>query len=304
MTATQKKPTRRQAWILGARPKTLPAAAAPVIVGAAIALSEGVFRLWPVLAALAGALLIQIATNYANDLFDFKKGADTHDRLGPTRVTQAGFLSPQAVMWGMGAAFGLAALIGVYLVYEGGWPIIVIGVLSIVAGIAYTAGPYPLGYNGLGDLFVFLFFGLAAVCGTYYVQAGVVSPAALWLALPMGALATAILVVNNLRDVETDRRAGKRTMAVRLGVNGARIEYLLLLLVAYLVPLITWLNGLTTVWVLAAWLSLPLVPALVRAIYRQQGRALNQTLAGTARLELAYALLLSLGLVGGGLIGL
>lgn len=297
MEQTQNKPTPFQAWSLGARPKTLPAAAAPVIVGTAVAFSEGVFQAGPAAAALLAALLIQIGTNLANDVFDFKKGADTGERLGPMRVTQAGLLTPEQVTVGMGVTFGLAALLGVYLVIVGGWPILVVGLLSILAGIAYTGGPFPLGYNGLGDLFVFIFFGLAAVCGTYYVQAGFVSPAAFWAALPMGLLATAILVVNNLRDIETDRRAGKRTLAVRLGAKGARGEYLLLLIIAYLAPLVAWLSGVMSVGAVAVWLSIPLTRPLMRAVYHDRGRALNKTLAGTARLELIYALLLSVGLI-------
>jgi 1,4-dihydroxy-2-naphthoate octaprenyltransferase len=299
MQQTQNKPTPFQAWSLGARPKTLPAAAAPVIVGAAVAFSEGVFKAGPAAAALLAALLIQIGTNLANDVFDFKKGADSGERLGPMRVTQAGLLTPEQVTVGMAVTFGLAALLGVYLVIIGGWPILVVGLLSILAGIAYTGGPFPLGYNGLGDLFVFIFFGLAAVCGTYYVQAGFVSPAAFWAAVPMGLLATAILVVNNLRDLETDRRAGKRTLAVRLGAKGARVEYVLLLIIAYLVPLLAWLSGVMSVGAVAVWVSIPLTRPLIRAVYQDTGRALNKTLAGTARLELVYALLLSVGLIAG-----
>jgi 1,4-dihydroxy-2-naphthoate octaprenyltransferase len=249
------------------------------------------------LAALLGALLIQIGTNFANDVFDFKKGADTAERLGPLRVTQAGLLSPGQMTTGMIVAFGLAALIGVYLIIVGGWPIVVIGILSILSGIAYTGGPFPLGYNGLGDLFVFIFFGLVAVCGTYYVQAGVVSPAAVWAAVPIGLLATAVLVVNNLRDIETDRVAGKKTLAVRFGRQGAQLEYLLLIIGAYLTPLLAWLVGGASWGMLAAWLSLPLAIPQIRAIYTQTGRALNMTLAGTARLELVFAVLLLLGFV-------
>ncbi|MCK6624683.1 MAG: 1,4-dihydroxy-2-naphthoate polyprenyltransferase [Anaerolineae bacterium] len=286
-----------QIWLLAARPKTLPAAAVPVIVGAALALSEGVFKPGPALAALLAALLIQIGTNLANDVFDYKKGADTGTRLGPLRVTQAGLLTPEQVLRAMGLTFGLAALIGLYLIVVGGWPIVLIGLLSITAGIAYTGGPFPLGYNGLGDLFVFLFFGLAAVCGTYYVQAGTVSLAAWWAAVPIGLLATAILVVNNLRDIETDRAAGKKTLAVRLGARGAQLEYSLLLAAAYLCPLLMWLTGASTMWVLLAWLSLLLVGPLLHLVWHSQGRILNQALAGTARLELVYGLLFSAGLL-------
>jgi 1,4-dihydroxy-2-naphthoate octaprenyltransferase len=288
-----------QTWLLAARPKTLPAAAVPVMVGTAVAISERVFNPGPALAALLGALLIQIGTNLANDVFDYKKGADTTARLGPLRVTQAGLLSPGQVLAGMWLTFGLAALIGVYLVVVGGWPIVAIGLLSIASGLAYTGGPFPLGYNGLGDLFVFIFFGLVAVCGTYYVQAGMVSTVAWWAAVPVGLLATAILVVNNLRDIDTDRAAGKKTLAVRFGARGAQIEYILLLAGAYLVPLLMWLTSVSSAWTLLAWLSLPLVWPLVRLILHEKGRPLNQALAGTARLELVYGLLFSAGLIVG-----
>jgi 1,4-dihydroxy-2-naphthoate octaprenyltransferase len=299
LTLANPKLTQLQIWLLAARPKTLPAAAAPVIVGTAVAVGESVFRLGPALAALLGALLIQIGTNFANDVFDFKKGADTTERLGPLRVTQAGLLSPGQVLTGMWLTFGLATLIGLYLVIIGGWPIVVIGLLSIASGIAYTGGPFPLGYNGLGDLFVFIFFGLVAVCGTYYVQAGAVSAAALWAALPIGLLATAILVVNNLRDIETDRAAGKKTLAVRLGRQGTQVEYFLLVGLAYLVPLLMGLSGVADFWVLLTWLSIPLLKPLSQLILGQKGRPLNQALAGTARLELIYSFLFSIGFITG-----
>ncbi len=222
-----------QIWMLASRPKTLPAAAAPVIVGSAAAFYEGAFHPGPALAALFGALLLQIGANLANDVFDFHRGADTAERLGPTRVTQAGLLSPRQVLVGMWICFGLAAILGVYLTLVAGWPVIVIGLTSIVAAIAYTGGPFPLGYYGLGDAAVFLFFGLAAVCGSYYVQALKLDWLAFWSALPMGFLITAILVVNNLRDIETDRAAGKRTLAVRFGAGGARKEFLYLVVGAF-----------------------------------------------------------------------
>ncbi len=297
MAPTSPELSQLQIWLLASRPKTLPAAAVPVIVGAAVAIGEGAFRFGPALAALMGALLIQIGTNFANDVFDYRKGADTGERLGPLRVTQAGLMPPQAVLAGMWLTFGLAAVIGLYLVFVGGWPVVVIGILSILAGIAYTGGPFPLGYHGLGDLFVFIFFGLVAVCGTYYVQAGTVSSLAIWAAIPVGLLATAILVVNNLRDVDTDRAAGKKTLAVRLGPEGAQAQYLLLLGLSYLVPLGIWLGGRATPWVMLTWLSLPLAIPLLKLIFTTTGRRLNQALAGTARLELIYGLLLSAGLI-------
>lgn len=288
-------------WLSAARPRTLPAAAAPVLVGMAVAAYEGFFNLGPALAALVGALLIQIGTNFANDVFDFQKGADTSDRLGPTRATQAGWVTPQHMLAATALTFGLAVLVGVYLVWVGGWPIVVIGVLSIVCGLAYTGGPFPLGYNGLGDLFVFIFFGLVAVMGTYYVQAGVVSALAVWAAIPIGLLATAIIVVNNLRDVDTDRKAGKRTLAVRFGVDWVRAEYRLLLVTAYMAPVAAWLSGQAPAGALLAWLSLPLAVRLIRAVYTQTGKALNPVLGGTGQLELVYAGLYALGLLVSGL---
>ena len=289
--------SRRQIWLLAARPKTLPAAAAPVVVGAAAAFGDGAFRWGPALAALAGALLLQIGSNLANDVFDYKKGADAPDRLGPLRVTQAGLLTPGQVLAGMWATFGLAALIGLYLVWVGGWPIVVMGLAAIISAIAYTGGPFPLGYHGLGDLFVFIFFGLVAVTGTYYVQAGAISSLAVWAAAPVGLLVVNILVVNNLRDIDTDRAAGKKTLAVRLGAGGARAEYMLLLALAYAAPPLMWLVGVSSGWVLLAWLSMPAAAAPVRLVLRQTGRALNQALAGSARLALVYALLLAAGLI-------
>jgi 1,4-dihydroxy-2-naphthoate octaprenyltransferase len=297
LTSPDQPPSQIQIWLLAARPKTLPAAAAPVVVGTAVAISEHVFSLWPALAALLGALFIQIGANFANDVFDYKKGADTTERLGPIRVTQAGLLTPRQVLIGMGVAFGLAGLAGLYLIWVGGWPVVVIGVLSITAGIAYTSGPFPLGYKGLGDLFVFIFFGLVAVCGTYYVQAGTVSATAVWAALPMGLLVTNILVVNNLRDIDTDRAVGKKTLAVRLGVRGTQLEYLLLLIGSYAAPLLMWLAGGSTPWVMLSWLSIPLAVSLWRQILHEKGRALNVALVGTARLALVYGLLLSVGLM-------
>jgi 1,4-dihydroxy-2-naphthoate octaprenyltransferase len=282
---------------MAARPRTLPAAAAPVIVGSAVAWHDGVFQWLPALAALLGALLIQIGTNLANDVFDHEKGADTADRLGPTRVTNAGLLSPREVYGGMALTFAVALVIGLYLVAIGGWPIVIIGLASIVAGVAYTGGPFPLGYNGLGDVFVFIFFGLVAVSGTYYVQAGTLSPLVWWVAVPIGLLAVNIIVVNNLRDIDTDRKAGKRTLAVRLGASGARWEYALILVAAFACPLLAWLLGGQPAWLLVSWLSLPLALRWLRAVQTQTGRPLNAALAGSGQVELLFALLLTIGLV-------
>ncbi len=287
--------TRARAWVLASRPKTLPAAAAPVVVGTATACAAHAFRPGPALAALAGALLIQIGANLANDVFDFHRGADTGERVGPLRVTQAGLLEPAAVLRGMWAAFALAAVAGAYLITVAGWTVAVIGVLAIASAIAYTAGPFPLGYHGLGEPFVFVFFGLVAVGGTHFVQARSLAAAAVWAGVPMGLLAAAILVVNNLRDIATDRAAGKRTLAVRLGERGARAEYVALLLAAFATPVTAVAARAappSLLLVLAAW---PFAAAPLRRILRQRGAALNDALAETARLELLFAALYAVG---------
>lgn len=289
--------TPAQIWLLATRPRTLPAAAAPVIVGWAAAFQAEKFQLGPALAALLAALLLQIGANIANDYFDFFKGADTEDRLGPLRVTAAGLLKPEQVLRGMWATFGLAALLGIYLIWSAGWPVLLIGLTSIAAAIAYTGGPFPFGYYGLGDVFVFLFFGPAAVVGTYYVQAQEVTVLAWCASVPMGLLVTAILVVNNLRDIHTDRQAGKHTLAVRFGEKAVRMEYLGCLVGAYLAPLFLILAGVGTAWTLLAWLSLPLAVRMYRFISTQSGRPLNKALAGTGQLTLIYGLLFAAGIV-------
>jgi 1,4-dihydroxy-2-naphthoate octaprenyltransferase len=291
-------PTPTQSWLLAARPKTLPAALSPVVVGTALALADGVWQLGPALAAAAGALLLQILSNFANDYFDFFKGADTAERIGPVRVTASGLISPAQLRIGMGVVIALTVLVGLYLISVGGWPILAVGVAAIVAALAYTGGPFPFGYYGLGDFFVFLFFGIVAVCGTYFVQALTVTPAVLIASLAIGALVTAILVVNNYRDIETDRKANKRTLAVMLGRQGARIEYYLLLIVAFAVPPLLWLLFGYSPAVLLAWLTVPSAVDLARTIaVATDGPTLNKTLGRTAQLGLRYSLLLAAGIV-------
>ena len=278
-------------WLLAARPQTLPAAIVPVLVGTAAAVPPDQLRLLPFLAALAAALLIQVGTNLANDYFDYRKGADTAERLGPPRVTQAGLIAPERVLRATLLTFGAAALLGLYLVAVGGWPILAIGVFSIVSGMAYTGGPWPLGYHGLGDLFVFVFFGLLAVAGSAYLQADAVRPIVWLAALPVGFLVTAILVVNNLRDVDTDRAAGKRTLAVRLGRAGTRVEYTALVLGAYatLLLLLALDGGGRPLWL--PLLTIPIAAALLRAVWRDEGRALNASLKRTAQLHMLFGAL-------------
>jgi 1,4-dihydroxy-2-naphthoate octaprenyltransferase len=254
--------------------------------------------LQPALAALTASVLIQIGTNLANDYFDYVKGADVAGRKGPTRVAQSGLISLSHLRLGIFISFALAALVGLYLVTVGGWPILVVGIAALVSAVAYTGGPFPIGYHGLGDLFVFVFFGLVAVCGTYYVQALSLTPVVVLAAVPVGALTTAILVVNNLRDIDTDQRTGKRTMAVMLGPKATRAEYVGLLIVAYTAPVLLWGSGMVSIPVLLPLFTIPLAVRLIRAIYRTvDGDSLNRALAGTANLDLLFSTLLSLGLI-------
>ncbi|RYZ07969.1 MAG: 1,4-dihydroxy-2-naphthoate polyprenyltransferase [Myxococcales bacterium] len=283
-------------WVLAARPKTLSAASVPVLVGSACAFALGEFRPGPALAALVGALLLQVGANFANDVYDYEKGADTAERLGPTRAVQAGLISPSAMKRGMYLVFAVSLLIGAYLTTVAGPIILVIGIVSILSAIAYTGGPYPLGYNGLGDLFVFVFFGLVAVCGTVFVQVGAVPALALWCSVPVGALATAILVVNNLRDAEQDAKVGKRTLAVRWGRRAVIFEYGTLLALSYAVPLFLATSSAHGRFVLLPLLTLPLARRLLRAVATEQGRDLNLRLAGTAKLLLLFGLLFTLGI--------
>ena len=281
-------------WVMAARPATLTAAVVPVLVGTAAASHDGSFKLLPFVGAMMAAGLIQVGTNLANDFFDFERGADTPDRLGPPRVTQSGLASPQSVRSAMYLTFGAAAAVGVYLVSVGGWPILAIGVLSIVAGIAYTGGPWPLGYHGLGDLFVFVFFGVVAVVGSYYLQAGEVGSIAWVTAVPVGLIVTAILVVNNLRDIESDRRVGKRTLAVRLGARLTRVQYALLLLIPYALVAGFAVGGPLPGWSWLPWLTLPIALALAGIVLGgAEGRKLNAVLKGTAQLHLLFGALLA-----------
>ena len=297
MIPERNKITKTQAWILASRPKTLPAAAAPVIIGSAAAFAEGCFRLLPALAALFGSLLLQIGANYANDVFDFQKGTDSRERLGPLRVTQAGLLSPQAVKTGMWLTFGAAAICGIYMTLVSGWLIVLIGVLAIAAAVAYSGGPFPYGYKGLGEVFVFLFFGIAAVSGTYYAQAGRVSLLAFLSGIPVGLLIVAILVVNNLRDVESDRAGDKNTLAVRFGAAWAQQEYIAVLALAYLMVFLLGLSNIAPAWIVLSWLSLPIIFPLTQTVLHERGRTLNRTLAGTGTLTLVFSLLYAAGLI-------
>lgn len=287
-----------KAWLLAARPHTLPAAVVPVLVGTAVGVAEGPFRPLVFLAALLAALLIQIGTNFANDLHDFHRGADTAERMGPTRVTQSGLITPEQVQRGIIVAFGLATVLGAYLAWVGGWPIVAIGIASILCGLAYTGGPWPFGYHGLGDVFVFIFFGVIAVTGSAYLQTGEITWLAVGASIPVGLLVTNILVINNLRDLPTDRAAGKRTLAVILGPNPTRIQYALFTLLAYVVPSALWSITGASPLVLLTWLTLPLAGRLVGTVMQgMTGRSLNKVLKLTGQLHLLYGILLAVGLL-------
>ncbi|MFN2617837.1 MAG: 1,4-dihydroxy-2-naphthoate polyprenyltransferase [Thermoleophilaceae bacterium] len=285
-------------WLMAARPRTLPAAVAPVLVGTALAGSEDVFRPLAFVAALIGSVFIQIGTNLANDYSDARRGADTEDRLGPVRVTAGGLMPPRQVLVGTYVAFGMAVAAGLYLAAVAGWELLLVGIASILAGVLYTGGPRPYGYAGLGELFVFLFFGVVAVVGSYYVQTEDLRWEAFALAAPVGLLAAAILVVNNVRDIDTDRRAGKRTLAVRLGRGRGRHLYAAMLALAFVAPIATWLAGGLSAWLLIALAAVPLAPPLARTVLtRTDGPALNGALAGTGRLLAVFSLLLSTGVL-------
>ncbi len=291
-------PRRLEAWMMASRPATLPAAVSPVVVGTAIAAYHRVMEAAPAAAALIGALLIQIATNLANDYFDHQKGGDAHDRVGPTRVVQAGLLSPAEVLRATVLVLAAATLVGAYLVWVGGLPILVIGVLSLICAVAYTGGPFPLAYHGLGDLFVLVFFGFLAVAGTYWVQARNLEPGLFLAGGGVGALTTAILVVNNLRDIETDARAGKRTLAVRLGASGTKAEYVLLVVAAAAVPPVGVAFMEWPAWTLLALFGLgPALRTVDTVFSYEHPEELNAALREVARGVTWYGGLMAVGFV-------
>jgi 1,4-dihydroxy-2-naphthoate octaprenyltransferase len=287
-------------WLMAARPRTLPAAVAPVLVGTALAATEDTFRPLTFVAAMLGAVFIQIGTNLSNDYSDARRGADTEDRLGPVRVTAGGLVPPRQVLVATYVAFGLAVLAGAYLIATAGWELLLIGVASILAGVLYTGGPRPYGYEGLGEVFVFLFFGVVAVTGSYFAQVEDLTWEAFVLAVPVGLLASAILVVNNVRDLETDRRAGKRTLAVRLGRERARTVYAVMVYGAFVCAPLPWLlgSGELSAWLALPLIALPLAVPVVRTVrQRTDGPSLNGALAKTGMLQLGFCGLLSAGIL-------
>jgi 1,4-dihydroxy-2-naphthoate octaprenyltransferase len=298
VSTTTERPSPLHIWLLAARPRTLPAGVAPVLVGTALAIHDGTFRVGAFIAALLGAVFIQVGANLSNDYSDARRGADTEDRLGPVRVTAGGLVPPKQVLTATYVSFGLAVLCGVYLIVIAGWVILAIGAASILAGVLYTGGPRPYGYEGLGDLFVFLFFGLVAVTGSYYAQVEHLEWQAFALAVPVGLLAAAILDVNNIRDAPTDARAGKKTLAVRLGRGRGRDLYAAEVYLAFLIPPVVGLAGGYGPWLFLVWLALPLAVPLVRTVRQHDdGPTLNAALAKTGMLQLAFCMLLSAGLL-------
>jgi 1,4-dihydroxy-2-naphthoate octaprenyltransferase len=288
-------------WVMAARVRTLPAAIAPVLVGTSLALGAGHFRAWAFVAALFGAVFIQVGTNLSNDYSDARRGADTEDRLGPVRVTAGGLVPPSQVLVATYVTFGLAIACGVYLIVVAGWELLAVGAASILAGVLYTGGPRPYGYEGLGEVFVFLFFGIVAVAGSYFVQVQHLPWQAFVCAVPVGLLASAILVVNNVRDLETDRRAGKLTLAVRMGRERTRALYTAMVAGAFLTAPIPWLFDSLAAWLLLPWLALPLAAKLIGVVRtRTDGPALNGALARTGALQLLFCLLLAAGILASG----
>jgi 1,4-dihydroxy-2-naphthoate polyprenyltransferase len=291
-------PSGIRIWLMAARIRTLPAAIAPVLVGTALAGFAHIFHPLRFIAALIGAIFIQVGTNLSNDYSDARRGADTEDRLGPVRVTAGGLVPPRQVLRATYVTFGIAVLAGIYLIAVAGWELLLVGAASILAGVLYTGGPRPYGYEGLGELFVFLFFGIVAVVGSFFVQTTHLVWEAFALAVPVGLLASAILVVNNFRDIDTDRRAGKRTLAVRLGRERTRGLYAGIVYLAYVLAPVTWLFGPLKAWVLLPWLTLPVAAPVVRTVRnRTDGPSLNQALAQTGLLQLAFCMLLAAGLL-------
>ena len=292
------KPNPVKIWVDAARPKTLSAAFAPVLIGASIAWHDDLFILTNTFVAVICAFLIQIGTNFANDYFDFVKGADTKDRIGFTRATSAGLVSPKSMLNATIITMGLAFFLGLYLVWVGGWIVLVIGLLSLLFGILYTGGPYPLGYNGLGDVFVFLFFGIIAVMTTYYINALEWSEDTFWASLAIGALSTNILVINNLRDVEQDTISGKRTLGVLFGETALKWEYTVMLLLAFAIPPHFYFRLEYGIWIFLPFISIPFAFLLARKVWIESHKPnLNKVLEQTAKFMALFSLLFATGII-------
>ncbi len=290
-------PSKIESWVLASRPRTLLAAVVPVMVGSALAISQNKFTLILSLIALLCSVLIQVGTNFTNDLYDYLKGTDKEDRIGPRRVLVSGLISTSEMKLGIITVFGLAFLLGLFLVYAAGIVILIIGVISILAGLAYTAGPYPLAYNGLGDVFVFAFFGIVGTTGTYYLHLHEFSLLSFLIAVPVGALITNILVVNNYRDIEEDREADKYTLAVKLGKKFTRFQFVNSIAISYLILFIIYFKYDFTYWIFLPLISLPIAVILIKTLQTLEGEGLNKTLELSAKYAALFGLLFSLGLI-------
>lgn len=291
------KISKIESWVLAARPHTLPAAIMPVFVGISIAIHDGFFHTATAVITLLCSLLIQIGTNFINDLHDFLKGTDKKDRVGPVRVLASGLISTQEMKVGITVVFGSAFLLGLYLVYMSDWLIFLIGVLSLIAGYAYTAGPYPLAYNGLGDIFVFIFFGFIGTIGSYYVQVQEITMLSFWASIPVGALITNILVVNNYRDLEDDKISGKKTLAVKFGGKFARLHYVAFMILSYAILFVVYFTFKQSFFVFLPMLTIPISIRLIKMIYNLTGRELNKTLELTGKLSAIYGILFAVGIL-------
>jgi 1,4-dihydroxy-2-naphthoate octaprenyltransferase len=289
--------TKVDAWIIACRPRTLLAAVVPVIVGTSIAIYIGSFQPIAAFIALCCSILIQVGTNFVNDLYDFLRGTDKKDRPGPQRALSTGLLTRREMNLGIYFSFGLSFILGMFLVYIGGWFVLTIGVLSILAGIAYTAGPFPLAYHGLGDIAVFIFFGFVGTIGTYYVQAHEITPLIFWSSIPVGALITNILVVNNYRDREDDYSNGKNTLAVIFGETFAKLQYVFFMIISYAILFVVYFTYKSSLIVFLPLLSLPMAIKLIRMIYTLRGHDLNKTLELTSKLSAIYGLLFAAGIL-------
>ncbi len=297
MQNSKKQLSQFQVWMLASRPKTLLAAFVPVIVGSSLAIAENKFKLLASVVALICALLIQVGTNLANDLYDYLKGADNKNRIGPLRVLNAGLVTPKKMKIVVFLVFSFTFLLGLYLVYHSGVIILIIGIVSILAGLAYTTGPFPLAYNGLGDIFVFIFFGVVGTVGTYLVNTNQISEISFIASIPVGALITNILVVNNYRDIEQDKLVGKNTLAVKLGKSFSRYEYLILTGISFFVPLLIYRFYSVSEWIFLPYLTLPIAYKLILMLFQYEGSALNKVLELTAKFSALFGLLFSIGFI-------
>ena len=297
MSKEKKNISKIHSWILASRPRTLPAALVPVMVGSALAIYQGIFFPAFSIVALLCSILIQIGTNFTNDLYDYLKGTDTKERKGPLRVLASGLISVKEMQIGIFIVFFTAFLLGLYLVYSVGLMILWIGIFSIIAGLAYTAGPFPLAYNGLGDLFVFIFFGIVGTVGTYYLHAQQFTSLAFLISLPVGALITNILIVNNYRDIDEDKKAGKNTLAVLLGREFSRYEYIFFVLLSFFIPFVLHFKYDFNIWIFLPYITLPVAITLVKMLYALNGTQLNKTLELSAKFSALYGFLFSIGIM-------